>query len=88
MPRGIVSEEKLVKQLEKVELKRRILRKKLQVFRIRAAAKKRKAVFSSIRKNEKEVMEVLKTKAPDFFKKLLTAAPAKAKRGRRKKAAA
>ncbi|HVT35264.1 MAG TPA: hypothetical protein VHE37_06760 [Nevskiaceae bacterium] len=85
MPRGIVSEEKLVAQLAKVEEKRRVLRKKLQVFRIRAAAKKRKAVFSSIRKNEKEVMEVLKNKAPDFFKKLLTAQPAK--RGRRKKAA-
>ena len=86
MPRGPQSEERLVAQLAKLDAKRKVLKKKLQVMRIRAAAKKRKAMFATIRKNEKEVIEVLKNSAPDFFKKLVGGdAKPRAKRGRRKK---
>lgn len=73
MPRGPQSEDRLVKQLAALDAKRKVLKKKLQVMRIRASAKRRKAMFATIRKNEKEVIEVLKTKAPDFFKRLVTA---------------
>jgi hypothetical protein len=78
MPRGPQTEEALVKQIAALDARRKTLKKKLQVMRIRAAAKRRKAVFTSIRKNEKEVLEVLKAKAPDFFRKLVEGPASKA----------
>lgn len=66
-----MTEENLVKQLAALDEKRREVKKRLQVLRIRNAATKRKALFKSIRKNEKEVIEIIKTKAPDFFHKLV-----------------
>jgi hypothetical protein len=77
MPRVKQTEENLLKQLAALDEKRRSIKKRLQVMRIRAAAQKRKALFTSIRKNEKEVIEVIKTKAPDFFKQLMDGSPRK-----------
>jgi hypothetical protein len=96
MPRGKVTEESLVARIAKLDEQRKVLKKKLQVMRIRAAAHRRKALFTSIRRNEKEVIEVIKSKAPDFFKKLVEekkpragrkAAAKKRGPGRRKRAA-
>lgn len=93
MPRGKVTEESLVQRIAALDEKRKALKKKLQVMRIRNAAKRRKVMFSTIRRNEKEVLEVIKNKAPEFFKKLIDGesatkrAPAK-RRTRRAKAGA
>lgn len=76
MPRGKITEESLVQRIAALDEKRKTLKKKLQVMRIRNAAKRRKAMFSTIRRNEKEVLEVIKSKAPEFFKKLIDAEPA------------
>lgn len=84
MARVKVTEEYLVKQIEQLDAKRKQLKKTLQVFRIRAAAAKRKSLFKSIRKNEKEVLELLKSKAPDFFDKLAGEQPKRKRRATRK----
>ena len=88
MPRVKMTEENLVKQLETLDEKRRQVKKRLQVLRIRNAAGKRKALFKSIRKNEKEVIELIKNKAPEFFNKLVEGQPRKpraAKKAARKR---
>jgi len=88
VPRGKQTEESLVRRIAALDAKRKVLKKKLQVMRIRAAAKRRKAMMSTLRKNEKEVLEVIRTKAPDFFKKLVgEQAQAKPRRSRRAKVA-
>lgn len=89
MPRGKQTEESLVRRIAALDAKRKALKKKLQVMRIRAAAKRRKAMMSTLRRNEKEVLEVIRTKAPDFFKKLVgDEATPQRRRGRRAKAGA
>ena len=91
MPRVKQTEENLMKQLAAIDEKRRQVKKRLQVMRIRNAAGKRKALFKSIRKNEKEVIEIIKAKAPEFFSKLVEGQPRKpraAKKAARKKRAA
>jgi hypothetical protein len=89
VPRGKQTEESLVRRIEALDAKRKALKKKLQVLRIRAAAKRRKAMMSTLRRNEKEVLEVIRSKAPDFFKKLVgDEAEGTRRRGRRAKAVA
>lgn len=88
MPRGVPqSEESLVKRITQLDAQRKLLKKKLQVLRIRAAAKRRKTVSALIRKNEKEVLEVIKSKAPEFLDKLLGGGPKRAKRKASRKSA-
>ena len=87
MPRVKQTEENLLKQIAVLDEKRKLLRKRLQVMRIRSSAERRKALFKSIRRNEKEVIEVIKTKAPDFFKKLVESDPRKTRKPRAAKKA-
>ena len=89
MPRGVPqSEDSLVKRIAQLDTQRKVLKKKLQVLRIRAAAKRRKTVSALIRKNEKEVLEVIKTKAPEFLDKLLGSGTKRAKKKAARKSAA
>ena len=83
MPRVKQTEEVLVAKIAELETKRKALKKKLQVMRIRAAATRRKKILTSIRRNEKEVLDLIKTKAPEFFDRL-SQAPVRKKRAAKK----
>lgn len=86
MPRVKETEAHLQQKLDEIDAARQVLKKKLQVMRMRAAAAKRKSFLKSIRRNEKEVIELIRSKAPEFFEKLTTAEPKKRRRAAKKAA--
>ena len=74
-------ENKLAAQLEKLEVKRRKLRKQLQVTRIRAAGARRKASTKAYRK----IGALLAKTDPKLYEQLAKSGSAPAKRARKAK---
>ncbi len=86
MPRIAVTEENLKKQIAALDLKIRALKKKLRVIRMKTTLSSKRQLAKSVRANQSEVLEALKKKAPQLYKKLMTGPVKKRKYTRRKKA--
>lgn len=78
-------EEALVQQESDLLARLKMVRKRLQIHRIRASAKRRKGIFASIRRNEREVLDALQKRSPALYKKLVLVVNTVSKAGGKKK---